>query len=281
MASVWQTVMVERWSTGRDEMRGYLEQLRKNVSEMAKRDGRQTKSRYSSYLFHQTGRSSPLSHSGEFEELTEYRTGDDPRTISWRRSAKGDRLLVTKKREREIRPVTLLVDLEWLAEGYKEHGDYQRRDLEPGKSWMVHPHLQELMRNLFIADKEGITPTLIFAARGYPIRTYTPKQLKRYLSHTPIEEEEGRYREHHWTDHEFLAEMFHLTTSANKCVKVEEYFLGKDGFEPTGILSGQVPEIPPHTIVVAMIRKKNVEPSMRELSNLDGKKGRAVHLYRG
>ena len=130
---------------------------KKRVQTMMGHRGPKFTAAYSRYLLNEKAAVLPRSTSGDFEELREYRSGDDIRQIDWHAYARSDKFLVRKYREREYRPVKLLVDPEWLYEGFDETGE--------SAPVLNELRVETLFTHLLLAEMEGVPIDLVILSR--------------------------------------------------------------------------------------------------------------------
>lgn len=117
---------------------------------------------FSRYMFDQVGKVLPLSQAGELDDLRDYVSGDDIRHVAWSASARRDKLIVKKMREEEVRPVKLVLDLEWLSDDLEA--------LEDGSA----PKLERVFTQILMAEKQGIDLDIALMTRA---RTHEFKRV--------------------------------------------------------------------------------------------------------
>ncbi len=190
---------------------------------------------------------------GEFKEFTSYEPGNDPRRIDWKASARRDRLLVQERVEREIRPVTLVVDIEWL---------YENESTGKVEKTIDEKKLKTLCLHLLLAEREGQDIRLqVFGRRK-------------------VESFEKLFPRHSVKDKKLQDDLRRSLGVLQDLQARELPVYGADGNRPGYNLfyEGSL-DVPRDGLMVCAIAKKNLNASRGALEALEAS-GRHLHLLR-
>lgn len=241
------------WHGGRLDTSSILKSAESRV-DMALRERTTMNGVYARYLYDRIGRLTPLSPAGDFESLRQYVHGDDPRTFDWRATARSTKVLVKHKRDRETRPVCLVVDAEWLLEGIDPKSS--RRKVE------VAPRLEELYTHLLLAERQRIGIEVRIVARttlGTFEKLVVPGMGRARFREAPFAEDLGR-----------------IIKGALPVLEAEKTIFGESGFPPRNVFSALDTELPRDAVVIAAIARKNIGASLGTIESL---RSRGKHVF--
>ena len=257
-STLWHTLFATRLHQGYPgHIKDVAKEAQQKVASMRRNMQQRYRTLYGKYILHESGSIRPQAHSGDFEEFSNYRPGDDTRTIDWKASGRLDRLVTRKFREEEERPQVLMIDLEWLTEGYDQWASVSEEDQHLRSK--MYPQLERLFTILTLAYEEDVPLSLELRSRTL---------IKRYDNIA------GSMKKHQapgFLTDTFLGELARFLAKANAVYNEEQRILGSAGVEGMNVVGpGDDLQIPRQTRVIAGIHAKNLSKSSTMLKSLEG-----------
>jgi hypothetical protein len=224
---------------------------------IALRDKTSMNSVYARFLYDRVGRITPVSPAGDFESLRQYTHGDDMRMVDWRASARRGEMMVKQKRDREIRPVYLVADVEWLLEGV-EYDSIKN-------TVIAAPRLEELFTHLLLAEKQKVGMQIVVVSRT---------ALGRFENLVDVAGGKSRFREE-----SFSKELSRLIKGAKAVIEGERQVYGENGYPPVNVFAALDAELPKNAMVIAGLARKNIAPVLPAIEAYR-QRGRLVYVSR-
>jgi len=201
-----------------------------------------------------TGAPLPAIAQGDFYELGLYASGENPRKIDWKSSARTGRILTKRYRDNqhEKPALHLLLDLDWLEEGYWGW----KLDSE-----IPFHRVEQVATQIFMAEARRLQVDISVYARGALI----------------WEETDLTGGNPNWK-RELKSTFSSLIGSLAKIKKEERIAFGQAGFPGTNLFEAARPSAKGTTFFMAGVHQKNLSASVRVLEALRSAKS-SVQLF--